>query len=181
MRSACAVLLLTLSGCGYAPVVSNSLLGRNRILVEPFAEDTPVGLSADLTAAMALRLASQGITLCVSPANAEATLSGRIVSAATVRSPTSGVGSSVAAYDMRVRIEAWLHDKGDKELWHTAVDVAESFLPAALPTEITSPWDGQLAATEANRRRALRRLAETAAQQLSDRLAIANATTRPGA
>jgi hypothetical protein len=73
-----------------------------------------------------------------------------------------------------VQIVATLTDKHGKELWRTVVDMGEGFLPAQ------GSGDNVLLETEANRRRALLRLADEAARAIVERLVVASAVARPG-
>ena len=73
-----------------------------------------------------------------------------------------------------MQIVAALVDKGGKELWHTQIDLGEGFLPSV------TPGDNILLETEANRRRALLRLADLAARAIVERLVVASAAATPG-
>ncbi len=160
---------LMLAGCGYALVQTNAPYGAERILLEPFVEEVPLGLSADLTRAMAERLAAGGVRLTQDRALAVAVLSGTIASARTSISPTSAsLGGRVNAYRLTVKVTASLVSPADESLWTGAVTIVEDFLPGVAGEE-------QILATEASRRRALRRLAESAAADLHAQLVMKSA------
>jgi len=180
------VVLADLTACGYQVLRGDRPFGASRVALVPFAEDVPVGLSPELASALAQQLAAEGMSIILDEQAADAVLSGRVVTSRTVQSPSSGVGARVPAYDIRVKIVAWLNDKAGKELWRTEVELGEAFLPSIRPSgEVDvngtlKPNDNVLLETEANRRRALLRLADVAARTITERLAIAGTEPAPG-
>jgi hypothetical protein len=174
VRSVFLSVFVALTACGYQVLRADRPFGAARLTLIPFAEDVPVGLSPDLALALGRELAAQGVALTLDPAVADMKLSGRVVTSSTLRSPAAGVGAPVPAYDIRVQILATLVDRAGKQLWATQVDASEGFLPSVTPS------DNTLLETEANRRRALLRLADTAAHAIVERLAVASAAATPG-
>ena len=166
-RVAVFAMLATAAACGYQLLHGNRPFGLSRIAVPPFSEEVPLGLSPDLTQAVAERIGGSGIMLVSDPSAAEATLDGRVLASSTVLSPTSGVGARIPAYAIGVQIEVRLVTSAGRELWRTQISVDESFLPASTPS------DTALLETEANRRRALLRLAHEAAREIHEQLSLA--------
>lgn len=162
-----ALTALLTSGCGYQLVQTQAPFGAARIRVEPFAESVPLGLTADLTRALAERLADGGVRV-TSDLDA-AVLRGEIASAHSAVSPTSaGLGSRVTAYRLTITITATLAGADGESLWTGSTRLFEDFLPG----DAAETGDLETLATEANRRRALRRLAEQAAEDLHAQLVM---------
>ncbi|MBI5507565.1 MAG: hypothetical protein HY903_02310 [Deltaproteobacteria bacterium] len=173
-RAAVAAVLGLATACGYRLLYADKPFGAAAVAVLPFVEDTPVGLTQDLALALNQRLAAAGVHLTTDEAHADAVLSGRLVGSQTLQSPAAGIGARVPAYDLRLQLQAWLTDRQGKELWRTALELSESFLPS------TATGDTVLLETEANRRRALLRLADAAARVLVERLGVASAAAAEG-
>jgi hypothetical protein len=161
------ILLFALGGCGYSVVDTGNPFGKNRLAVMPFSEEVPLGISADLTQAMITQLASGGVIITSDLKSADAIFSGRVTSASTQGSPTP-IGGIVPSYRVTVNIEATLVDLQKKELWRSDVAVGEDFLTSSDPNH-------NLLATESNRRRAIIRLAQTAAKAVYQRFTLAGA------
>lgn len=163
------LLFLSLADCGYTLVRSASLFGASRVVVEPFTEEVPLGISADVTQALAAGLAAGGLRLTQDREAADAFIRGVVVRSRTATSPTSGgLGSRVTAYRLNVSVRASLVSPAGKILWTGTTALFEDFLPGA-------GGEGQTLITEANRRRALRRLAVKAAEELRAQLLIQSA------
>jgi outer membrane lipopolysaccharide assembly protein LptE/RlpB len=158
---------LGLAACAYNVVSGSAPFGARRIAVVPFVEDEPIGLSADLAAALAERLANDGVQVVSDRELADGVLTGRVVSASTQRSPAVGSQTAVPAYDVTTRVEAVLN-RGDRVVWRAALSLREDFLASQTGT------DTQILATEANRRRALHRIVEQLARELHQRLVLAS-------
>ena len=108
--------LLISGGCGYTAVLTAAPFGAHRIAVAGFSEEMPLGLSADLTRELRERLAAGGVTLTNDMASATGVLTGTIVTARTVPSPTSsGLGGRVTAYSIAVQIRATLADTSRRD------------------------------------------------------------------
>ena len=162
-----ALVFLLLQACAYQLLPSEAPFAARRIVVVPFGEDVAVGLSGDLTQALTAHLASGGVQVVLDPAAADAVLQGRVVSVVSAGSPTS-VGGVVPMYRLTATIEAKLISPTSETLWTSTVTVGEDFLASAATNA------HQLLGTEANRRSAIFRLAQTAAQQIHQRLLLAS-------
>lgn len=176
MRSLAPVLVafaLAGSACGYRVVHGPALLGVSTVRVTPFAEEEPVGLSLPLAEALANRLAQSGLAIDTSD-GAEATLQGRVVSAGSTVNPTLRVGSAIRAYNFMVRLEAELQSSDGTSLWRGSARVQEDYRATANSREAFGNLE-----TEANRRRALHRLAESAADQLVEQMLLQAAANSP--
>lgn len=168
---AALVLGTGLMHCGYAVIGTRSPFGLERIALVAFAEDESVGLGPVLASALARELATEGVTLVPFDRDASGTLSGTILAEQTVKSPVAGVGAHIPAYQITLRIRAVLSDKAGKTLWSTEVSLNDSFLPAGSEASPTT----KTAETEANRRRALQRIAERAARMIHECLVVDSA------
>ena len=157
---------LMVTGCGYSFLRADAPYGANRIAVTPFTEEIPVGVADTLTRALRGRLADGGVAVTHDAEGAQAVLSGSIVKVSTRLSPTTaGGGSRIASYRITLGLAARLVDHSGVELWSSSLRVYEDFLPPNTVDQPKSSRDRPLA-TESNRRRALHRLAQRAAQKL---------------
>jgi hypothetical protein len=173
VRQALLVAVLTgAAACGYTVVRSRAPFGAGRIALLPFQEEAPVGLSADLSAALSQRLAAGGVQLSHDPNTADAVLGGTILSERTFASPVRDPAASIPAYTIMVRIRAHLLRRGET-LWSAELEASETFLPSSSDT----PKQTQLLETEANRRRALHRLAEQMARAIHEQLTLESAAS----
>lgn len=159
----CSALALY-GGCGYRLVRGGPVFGASVVAIEPFSEDGPVGLSADVAAALSGRLAAAGFSVTTSVGRADAFLSGRL-SLATLPGATL---STVQLYNVDAIVLAELHGRDGVLLWRHECSVRESFLP---PDPGTFP---EPLTIEMRRRVALRRLAERAADSITEALELAN-------
>jgi len=174
-RASRTAALVGLLSCGYQPLASGHPFGVSVVTLVPFGEETAVGLSPDLASALGRELAARGVALTSNRADADAVLAGRVVSSQTALSPVAGVGAPIPAYDLRLQIVAWLHDRQGRELWRTTIDLEDRFLPSP------NAGPARLLETEANRRRTLLRIAERAARMVVDRMGMAGQPPPPGA
>ena len=157
-----------LSACGYGWVQRPAHLQQPCIAVLPFVERPPVGISLALAAALQRQLLSEGVTLCPQLEAAPARLDGTVavLSQASI-TPRAG---GVSAWQVTASLDAELRASDDRLLWRGQVQVREDYLPAALP-EVGPAVQPIL--TENNRRTALLRLADSAAERLHERLMLA--------
>ena len=162
-----------LVACGYRTVASPTPSGIERIALAPFDEDTPLGLSPELTREFSQLLASDGIVLAARE-DADAILTGRIVSSRTGTSPASGDDARVPAYEIEAKLEARLVGRSGETLWQATIDLREDFLAGA----VGGPSAGLF--TETQRRRAVFRMAQRAAQELHTQLQLAKLEKRAG-
>lgn len=173
--------LTAAAGCGYHVLATNQVYGMTAIAVVPFAEDMPVGLSTQLAYELSSRLAAGGLHVVTDESAASAILSGRVISAISSVSPVAQFNATVPAYDMTVTLTVELVPKNGKAIWKKRMVIREDFLAAGTIASgtATGPQADPTLATEVNRRRALLRVAEQAAQDIVDALLI-DSTTAPG-
>jgi hypothetical protein len=173
---------IVVCGCGYHAVNTTQLYGFDTIAVVPFLEDVPAGLSSELASDLSARLAAGGLHVVGDESAAGAVLTGRVINATSAVSPVAHFGGSVPAYDLIVSLVVDLVPQGQKPVWHRQFVVREDFL-AAQPTTLPAsgsplpPSDITLA-TEANRRRALARVAATASGEIVDALLLDSTVRR---
>jgi hypothetical protein len=165
-----AAAVLVASGCGYTLVSGRAPFGARTIAVVPFQEAVPVGLSGELSRELARLLAAEGVQLARNRSEAEAVLTGEVVSARTATSPVATAGTRIPAYNLEAIATARLLD-GERELWSARAAAGDVFLPS----ESANTVETQTLETEANRRRALSRLAVALARELHQQLVMATA------
>lgn len=169
-----AVAALTVAACAYQVIRGDAPFGLHRIAVVPFRETVPVGMAGELGDDLVRLLAHDGVQVARGRSGAQAVLSGTILSAITATSPTAGVGAPISAYGLTVRLRAVLVDAKGHSLWHDVIAVHDDFLPS------TQSGPNDALTTEANRRRALERIAQSAAEAIHQRLSLAGSLA-PGA
>ena len=150
--------------CGYHLVGYDSPLGIKTISVVPFVEEEPLGLSADLTAALCERLASEGLILTTNRAEADGVVVGRVYDARSASSASNT--RQIQVFQLIAKVEAQLKDKRGQKVWSKTITLEESFLPYK-----QGGANGALG-TDANRRLALRRFAKEAARRLHSAFVI---------
>lgn len=161
--------LLPVGACHYGLVRTDAPFGHRRIAVLPAQEAAPLGLAPDLTRALMTALSAGGVQVVHQPADGQAVLSTLIEATRTVpSSATAGVRARIPSYALQVQVRATLADTAGAELWSATLHLTEEFLPSP-----ASLGDAQSVNTEANRRRAARRIADRAAQTLVRRLVMA--------
>jgi outer membrane lipopolysaccharide assembly protein LptE/RlpB len=169
-----AALALLIASCGYTVVRGDAPFGAHRIAVIPFQEDEPIGLSTELSRELAVLLAADGVHVTANAESADGVLTGVVLAAASSISPVAASGR-IPAYRLRVVVRARLID-GERELWTASVNANDSFLPSESPASVET----QTLETEANRRRALGRLAVSIARDLHQQLVIASSVKQAG-
>lgn len=166
-----AVAALVLS-CGYTSI-RGPVFGAERVAVLPFAENQPIGVGADLAEQLGKLLAADGVRLSSSETRADAILRGTVVRTYARASPTAR-GGAIAAFSLHLSVRAELLGKNGEILWADTVSEESNFLSSP-----DTAVDGTLQ-TEANRRRALYRLAGELAAQLHSNLRAASTTEDDG-
>jgi len=154
-------------------VQARAPFGVVAMVLEPFDEDEPIGIASEITKALGRLLRAEGMQIvqAADDATGQATLRGVVLHQSTVASPaTGGDQAQVAVYRISLSIRAVLENDHGKTLWSASVTVADDFLPANVLDFDASRLP---LATEANRRRALQRVAERAAGALHQKLVMA--------
>ncbi len=154
------------AGCGYQMIQADAPFGVRTLQLVPFVEEEPVGLAADLGAALAAALARGGVQLTGDRRTSDGQLTGTIVSENTYK---ASLEATVPAYEVQLVVHVELRRAG-AVVWTTDVSASEAFLPAT-----TDDADTQTLGTEVNRRKALARLAVRLADIIHERLVIASA------
>jgi len=162
------VVLLTSASCGYRPLSSATPFNATSVTIIPFHENEPVGLSQSLANSLAIQLAQSGVALSKSLKPTGATLSGNIKSAAIVATPTSAVDSAIPSFQINLKLAVKFKDSKGRILWQKSYTLSDSFLQ-----DLDRQPDSVLV-TESNRRVALTRLSQAAAQQIHSDLMISN-------
>ena len=169
-RKKAVLLVITLagivtSGCGYRVVSGERLFGAKQIAVQPFYEVQAVGMASEMSMHLTRLLAASGSQIVWSKTQAEAVLDGRI----TFNTTPSATRAGVQAYQVGALVHAELLDTQGTCLWAHDAAIKEDFLPVG-------GQDVQPLATEANRRAAIRRLAERSATLVHEALIVASTT-----
>jgi len=161
-------MIIALSSCGYTVVSGPSQLARKSLYVGGFLESQPFGIAIELRRQLATLLAADGFDLVTDPSDAEVMLSGTLLG--TTGSPALTLsGGTVPAYSAQVLIKVRLTDMAGAEIWHSTVRLSEDFLAGDSRLRST-PNFGLV--TESNRRKALHRLAQHAAQSVHTRFLL---------
>lgn len=166
-------LWIALGSCGYRFVRSDKPFGVHYIAVVPFAEPEPVGIAPDLTHELARLLAAGGMVVIPNRSGAQAILSGEVLGFSASQSPIKSPGENIPAYRVSISLKAHLVNVHGKTLWTTRVSAGEDYLAQGGRTPET------VLVTEANRRRAIKRLAETTARRIHEELILAGAAPQP--
>lgn len=167
-KSAALLLLCLLSACGYRVLSAAKPFGAQRVAIVPFMETQPIGISPDMAAHLNRLLAASGMEITGNLAEADAQLTGRIH---IFNAPSNSV-NAVQIYTAGINLHAELKDRWGTRLWSGDFSLKEDFLPTD-PT-----MDVQPLISETNRRTALRRLAEAAAQKIQSALVVDAAVDR---
>lgn len=133
-------------------------MGAKSVVVLPPKEEQPTGIAGIIVEELRIRLAQDGVTLENDTNRAEALLTGTVLTASTVPLATAA-GAELSAFSVRVTFEATLVDHHGELLWQGSFSEQDDFLPANLDAK------GVLV-TEANRQRALYRVAERLATRI---------------
>ena len=129
----------------------------------------PFGISGELAQELTRLVAQGGVHVVSDEHLADATLTGKIISARTYGNTTI-IGARIQAYDIDAVFDVTLTDSAGKILWHAVVREHDAFLP---PTGASPDALG----IEANRRAAIHRLAEAAARNIHNRLFVMGGVT----
>lgn len=166
---------LAMWGCGYSVVGSRTIFGAHTIVVMPFVETQPLGLAPTLLQELSTLMATGGVALSTQRNQADAVLTGEIKNLSTAPevapSAAANGGSAVISYRLNAVIEAKLFVRG-RQVWSTSLPVNDSFLPAPASNNAQVVL-AQSLTTEAYRREALVRIAQSAAFQLHEQMAVA--------
>lgn len=171
------LLLCAATGCGYRLLRADALLGQDAVVVVPFGEQTPLGLSTPLADALRDQAASSGLRLATDPATAPLKLTGTVLSSSTTASQTRSASATVRAYAVAVIVEAELVEKDGTVRFRDRFRFREDFLASTTATAESN------LETEANRRRALTLIAERAGRDIWNAVlatAAASVPTEPG-
>lgn len=166
LRVAYAGALFSAWACGYHVLDAPRALGTHRLVVLPFSESEPVGLSAALGDALRREAAASGMQLGTDAETTDLLLRGRVI--ATTTAPSAMLQSaSVTAYETSVTIVAELRDAAGKRLWQQQFSFGEDFRAAS------DAGPNSNLTTETGRRRALLRIAERAGKEIWATLLVA--------
>ena len=169
-----AVVALTatiVSGCGYGFTAGDKPFGSSRLAVTTFAEWEPLGISPDITRYLSEIAAQEGADIVFDSANADERLEGVVRQGRTTPLPIADPQAAIAGYQIIVDMDAKLVDRAGTVLWASTLTFSEDFLPG--PATV-NPQQATLG-TEASRRRALDRVAQRAAREIYDRIAVSSA------
>ncbi len=166
-------LLFLLTACGYRLLSSPTPFNASSVTIIPFHENEPVGLSPLLSNYLSLQLAKSGVALSNSTTDTGATLSGYIKSAGIVATPTSALESAIPSFQISLKLAVKFEDAKGRILWNKSYTLTDSFLQD-LKREPES-----VLVTESNRRVALNRLAQSAAEQICSDLMISHSLQPP--
>lgn len=167
------VLLLITASCGYRALTSATPFNATSVTIIPFHENEPVGLSQSLANYLAIQLAQSGVALSKSLKPTGAILSGNIKSAAIVATPTSAVDSAIPSFQINLKLAVKLKDAKGRILWKKSYTLSDSFLQ-----DLNKESESVLV-TESNRRVALNRLSQAAAEQIYSDLMISHSLQPP--
>ncbi|MEZ0312819.1 MAG: LPS assembly lipoprotein LptE [Myxococcota bacterium] len=134
-----------------------------------FAEYEPLGIAPDIARYLAELAGHEGAQIVFDSAKADETIKGVIRQGRTAALPVVDPQAAIAGYQIVVDIDAQMVDGAGTVLWASTMSFSEDFLPGA-----GNP--AQLAlGTETSRRRALDRVAQRAAREIYDRIAMSSA------
>ncbi len=134
-----------------------------------FAEYEPLGIAPDIARYLAETAGHEGAQIVFDSAQADSTIKGVIRQGRTAALPVVDPQAAIAGYQIVVDIDAQMVDNAGTVVWASTMSFSEDFLPGA-----GNP--AQLAlGTEASRRRALDRVAQRAAREIYDRIAMSSA------
>ncbi len=134
-----------------------------------FAEYTPLGIAPDLQRYLAELAEHEGARIVVQSSKADGVIRGVIRTGTTTALPISDPLAAISAYQIGVQIDAQMVDSRGTVLWASTLAFSEDFLPGP-----GAPNQSALG-TEASRRRALDRVAQKAAREIYDRIAMTDA------
>ena len=164
MRILFVLLLWLQASCGYQALQTASLFGHSVISLETFAEESPLGLSANLASAMHQQFLQGGIVISHERASQHPRLSGKIEQITNKPSSLAGSGARIPAYQIRLKINVLLKEVSGKTLWEKTFSFSEDYLSPRASVE------NSVLKTEANKRRALSRLADKIAHEIHSQI-----------
>jgi len=139
--------------------------------VVTFAEWEPLGISPDITRYFSEIAAHEGADIVFDSANADEVLQGVVRQGRTNALPSADPQAAIPAYQVIVDIDAKLVDRAGTVHWASTLTFSEDFLPGPATVGAQQATLG----TEASRRRALDRVAQRAAREIYDRIAVSSA------
>jgi outer membrane lipopolysaccharide assembly protein LptE/RlpB len=166
-RVACALaacVLAPLAGCGYQLVRSGQLPGGGALRVLPFSNQTAQAELGGLFAAAARELLAGRGRLASEEDRGAAVLEGELLAVATSPSVLAAAGAQAMRVEATVRLRVL---RGSGPVYQDTVGAGEDYLQGV-----------DVLGTEANRRAALRRAADTALREAFDRMELASAELR---
>lgn len=157
-----------MAGCGYGFAEAQAPFGGSRVAVLTFAEYEPLGIAPDIARYLAELAGHEGATIVFDSAKADETIKGVVRQGRTAALPVVDPAAAIAGYQIVVDIDAQMVDKDGTVLWASTMSFSEDFLPGAgNPSQLAL-------GTEASRRRALDRVAQRAAREIYDRIAMSS-------
>lgn len=164
MKLLFVLILVGQIGCGYQVMHTEKLYGHSTIILNTFSEESPLGLSSELSASLHQKLLSGNLNISHSSELHFPVLEGTIKEITTRPSSLAGVGSSIPAYQVRLRVAVLLRESSGTVLWKKTFRYSEDYLSPR------SNADNSVLKTEANKRRALKRMAEKIANEIHKEL-----------
>ena len=173
MKLLFALIIVGQAGCGYRVMPTEKLYGHSTIILKTFNEESPLGLSAELSASLHQKFLNGNLNISHSSELNFPVLEGIINDITTRPSSLAGAGSSIPAYQVRLKVSVLLRESSGTVLWKKTFRYSEDYLSPRSNT------DNSVLKTEANRRRALKRMAEKIADEIRKELFL-NATLAKG-
>ena len=160
MRLLVSLILSLQISCGYQALQTAKLFGHSTIYLETFAEASPLGLSPELASAMHRQFLQGGLVISHDSFAQHPILSGKIRRITNKPSSLAGSGSRIPAYQIRLNIDVLLKEPSGEILWEKTFFFSEDYLSPRASVE------NSVLKTEANKRRALNRMAEKIANEI---------------
>jgi len=161
-------------GCGYHFIDASAPYGVATMVVVPFQENEPVGLSQSLARELAILLAQRGVSIRTSSTERSGRLQGVITSSHVSPAPTSSVDTSVPSYRLRITVKAHLTGPDGDSLWKKSYTLNDTFLSASGYSPETA------LVTESQRRKAMFRLGQEFSKRIVEDLALTSALSSSG-
>lgn len=134
-----------------------------------FAEYEPLGIAPDLARYLAELAGHEGAQVVFDSDKADETIRGTVRQGRTAALPVVDPQAAISGYQIIVDIDAQMVDRGGTVLWASTMSFSEDFLPGGgNATQVAT-------STEASRRRALDRVAQRAAKEIYERIAMSSA------
>ncbi len=160
------------AGCGYQVLRGDQVLGHSKLAIAPIHEPTVIGISTVLTRHIETELLQQGLTIVDDDASAPLRLLIELKNPRTSTTIISSIDRGVPIYRESLTLLATLQDTSTGQTkWQTQLSQNDLFRQ-----ETGADGDTALL-TEAGRRRALDRLAQRFALELSSRILVASLPT----